>query len=449
MAANSLPIQPPNPLLPISRFMYAYTRYPEAFAIDALPTTRAVPNRWMKSWTNLSLTAYKRKEKESFDVLFPHAKTPAKTDSTSGSIIGRCREKYVPRIQSYRVRSNSWTQQGLEYLSSKLHTLMARQKQQPFDFGTLSINSRPPYKFELATRERDHWNGNSACASHSLFWSGPPDLPNKRFNNKSRHAYPAAAVSRALAITNIAAPRSFPHAINKIIQPTYDPTVFFFGSTRELEQLDLATPSLTHYTLLARYKANPSGSRYYSNFGIPRTAINHEKYKRKCARISTQNAHTINAANCSIAAPYSTTTRPRAREQGGAHERRAIARAYQCCKTPARAPRGLGAARARAPRTVACYLGVTVSRRASRGEEREEEERGERDHVWREASARMEWLESRYMRFEESRRRRAVAVHAMMRVVVLDLAVVWRKLKVGFKIDGEPLKGSAGREYTT
>ncbi|KAJ7626718.1 hypothetical protein B0H17DRAFT_1150946 [Mycena rosella] len=50
---------------------------------------------------------------------------------------------------------------------------------------------------------------------------------------------------------------------------------------------------------------------------------------------------------------------------------------------------------------------------------------------------------------EESRRRRAVAVHAMMRVVVLDLAVVWRKLKVGFKIDGEPLKGSAGREYTT
>ncbi|KAJ7693148.1 hypothetical protein B0H17DRAFT_1132622 [Mycena rosella] len=56
-------------------------------------------NRWMKSWTNLSLTAYKRKEKEDFDVLFPHAKTPAKTDSTSGSIIGRCREKYVPRIQ--------------------------------------------------------------------------------------------------------------------------------------------------------------------------------------------------------------------------------------------------------------------------------------------------------------------------------------------------------------
>ncbi|KAJ7621666.1 hypothetical protein B0H17DRAFT_1188426 [Mycena rosella] len=50
---------------------------------------------------------------------------------------------------------------------------------------------------------------------------------------------------------------------------------------------------------------------------------------------------------------------------------------------------------------------------------------------------------------EESRRRRAVAVLAMTRVVVLVLVVVRRKVKVGFKINGEPLKEGAGREHTT
>ncbi|KAJ7640942.1 hypothetical protein B0H17DRAFT_1148853 [Mycena rosella] len=50
---------------------------------------------------------------------------------------------------------------------------------------------------------------------------------------------------------------------------------------------------------------------------------------------------------------------------------------------------------------------------------------------------------------EESRRWWPVAVLAMTRVVVLVLVLVRRRAKVGFKIDGEPLKEGAGREHTT
>ncbi|KAJ6553773.1 hypothetical protein DFH09DRAFT_1085526 [Mycena vulgaris] len=60
----------------------------------------------------MSPTSYKRKEMEGFDVLFPRAKTPAKTDSTSGSIIGRCREESGGRTENYCARSNSWTHGG-------------------------------------------------------------------------------------------------------------------------------------------------------------------------------------------------------------------------------------------------------------------------------------------------------------------------------------------------
>ncbi|KAJ6501415.1 hypothetical protein DFH09DRAFT_1102485 [Mycena vulgaris] len=74
---------------------------------------------------------------------FSHAKTPAKTDSTSGSIIGRCREESGLRTESYYARLNSWTHEGLKYIPGP--RCLSHDSVRPRSHNTSGEHGQPCY----------------------------------------------------------------------------------------------------------------------------------------------------------------------------------------------------------------------------------------------------------------------------------------------------------------